>query len=686
MIHHLRAAGVSLVVDSRGTEVPAIVHWGRDLGALAKNDLQNLVDATVALNPPSSIDRPPRLSLIAGLGEGWSGHPVVALAGVFGTARHRETLSRQNIITSVSEWAAASVTTRLELTADGLLLASHVVHNEGSSAITLTSAAVALPIPDRARELLDFTGLWSRERQPQRQQPGLGVWLRESRHGRGGHDDAFLMVAGTPGFGFSSGEVWATHVAWSGDTQQWFERSPLGTTVLGAGERRPPVTLAPGDTLETPTIVAAWSDQGLDGISSRVHPWVRSWSTHASPRPVTLNTWEAVYFDHSIDRLAPLVDRAADVGVERFVLDDGWFAGRSDDKRALGDWTVDTTTWPDGLWPLIERVEARGMQFGLWVEPEMISPDSELARAHPDWVMSGQDAVTWRWQHVLDLSVPGAEAHVRDSLDALLGEYPIRYLKWDHNRDLLVEDSHEQVSALYRVLDDLRRRHPEVEIESCASGGARIDLGILPRVDRVWTSDTNDPLERQRIQRYTGILIPPEYLGSHLGDARAHTSGRTSSLAFRLATAFFGHAGIESDLTRLRDDDLQVVRRWIAAHREHRELLHSGTVVHVDEADPAAIVHGVIALDGSEAVFSYALVSPPETAVPPRLRMPRLDPEQRYRVERLDVGAEPHELADAPPPWLTAGVETTGRALDEVGLAMPGLLPGEAQLFAVRAI
>ncbi|MBB2975696.1 hypothetical protein FHX49_001262, partial [Microbacterium endophyticum] len=203
MIHHLRAAGVSLVVDSRGTEVPVIVHWGRDLGALADSDLHNLVDATVELNPPSSIDRPPRFSLIAGLHEGWSGHPVVAFTEAAGTPRHRETARRENVITSISEWPESSVTTRLELTVQGLLLASHVVHNESASAITLTSAAIALPVPDRARELLDFTGLWSRERQPQRQQPGLGVWLRESRHGRGGHDDAFLMAAGTPGFGFS---------------------------------------------------------------------------------------------------------------------------------------------------------------------------------------------------------------------------------------------------------------------------------------------------------------------------------------------------------------------------------------------------------------------------------------------------------------------------------------------------
>ncbi|MCW3493297.1 alpha-galactosidase [Microbacterium sp. SSM24] len=686
MIHHLRAAGVSLVLDSRGSGVPAIVHWGRDLGALAESDLVLLADATVPAVAPSSIDAPLRLTLLPALADGWSGLPAVSVEGTRAAPRQLGTVRDGDVIVTECAWADAVITTRLELTPQGVLLAAQAVRNDGIAPVVLTAAGVALPVPDRARETLDFSGRWAGERRPQRATPGQGVWLRESRHGRGGHDEPFLMVAGTPGFGFGAGEVWATHLAWSGDTRLWFERTDLGPAVLGAGERLGALTLPPGEAYEGPTVVATWSATGLDGLSDRLHPWVRSWSTLDRPRPVTLNTWEAVYFEHSIDRLAPLIDRAAEVGVERFVLDDGWFLGRTDDRRALGDWTVDPVRWPGGLGPLIERVHARGMEFGLWVEPEMVSLDSDLARQHPQWLLTDPESVTWRWQHALDLSLPEVEHHLFERLDALLAEYPIAYLKWDHNRDLLVADSGAQVHALYRLIDRLRAAHPDVEIESCASGGGRIDLGILRRVDRVWTSDTNDPLVRQAIQRWTGIVIPPEYLGSHVGDARAHTTGRVSALGFRLATAPFGHAGIESDLTRVSPGDLDAVRTWAGVHRRFRGLLHSGRVVRADAASDAVVVHGVVAHDRGEALFSYAVLDATDAALPEPLRLVGLDPELRYRVEAVDLGAAPAVLQDAAPPWFAAGVVLPGRVLAETGLAMPLLLPGNAVVLHVAAV
>ncbi|WP_137845518.1 alpha-galactosidase [Microbacterium sp. 2FI] len=686
MIHHLRAAGVSVVVDSRGTGVPALLHWGRDLGDLDPADLEALAASAVPAVPPSSIDQALRLSLVPALADGWTGRPAIALDGVDGAPRHVATTREGDVVTAVSRWADAVIATRIELTPQGVVLAGHTIRNEGEEPIAVTAAAVVLPIPDRAREVLDFSGRWSRERQPQRVQPGDGVWLREIRHGRGGHDDAFLMAAGAPGFGFGTGEVWATHVAWSGDTGQWYERTDLGPAVLGAGERLGVVRIAPGDEHATPTVVATWSDSGLDGLSDRLHPWIRSWSTIHSPRPLTLNTWEAVYFDHSLERLEPLVARAAEVGVERFVLDDGWFRGRTDDRRALGDWVVDAERWPDGLTPLIERVNAAGMRFGLWVEPEMVSLDSDLARQHPDWLLTSPAAPTWRFQHVLDLARREVSDHLFARLDALLAEYPIAYLKWDHNRDLLVDDSRRQVIALYRLIDRLRAAHPGVEIESCASGGGRIDLEILRRVDRVWASDTNDPLERQRIQRWTGIVIPPEYLGSHVGDARAHTTGRVANLGFRLATALFGHAGIESDLTAVSPDDRAALATWSAVYRERRGLLHSGRVVRMDAADPAVLIHGVVAPDRRSALFSYAVLEATDAALPAPLRLAGLEPAVRYRVSVVDVGAPALSVQDTPPPWLKAGVTLPGAVLQQVGLPMPLLAPGNALVIAVDEV
>ncbi|GGN61335.1 alpha-galactosidase [Actinoplanes lobatus] len=673
-VFHLRAAGVSLVLDTRGTAA-RILHWGPGLG-----DHLPAGDAFVPAVPPSSIDVPLRLSLLPSLAEGWTGRPALSA----GPLRLIDAHASENtaFVRHSSPDSTQEVSTELEMSAEGVLRLRHRLTNRGDAELTVPGLDMLLPIPDSAAELLDFTGLWSHERQPQRAPLRHGVWSRESRHGRPGHDDAFLMIAGEPGFGFRAGRVWAVHLAWSGDKRIWAERSALGYGVLGAGELLSPgeIRLAPGESYETPWLVAVFSDAGLDGLSDRLHPWIRAHSPARLPRPVVLNTWEAVYFDHDLGVLSDLVDAAALVGVERFVLDDGWFAGRRDDRRALGDWFVDAEVWPDGLHPLIARVEKAGMDFGLWVEPEMISPDSALAAAHPDWILDGGTGPTWRWQRVLDLTK--AHDYLLDRLSELLTEYPIAFLKWDHNRDLLTPHSGRQTRALYRLLTSLRARFPHVEIESCASGGARIDLGILELVDRFWTSDTNDPLDRQSIQRWTGVLIPPEYLGGHLGAATAHVTGRTSALGLRLATALFGSAGIEWNLTAANASERERIAAWIAEHKRLRPLLHTGRVVRADSPDPAHLLHGVVAQDRTHAVFALVTLGAPRAALPPPIRLPGLDPDRLYTVR--PIGVPPRTLQDAPPPWLAAGSATvTGRFLAEVGLPAPLLTPEQALLIEV---
>ncbi len=698
MVHYLRAAGTSLVLDARGTGVPVVVHWGIDLGPLSVVDLAMLADSAVPAIPPSSVDIPLRLSLIPTLREGWSGRPgITGFRSGEGAAalnlrlvdvQAGEVLALTILLKDAS--AGLDLRTDVELTVQGVLRLRHTLTNTADSPFELGSLDVTLPVPDRAAEILDFTGLWSHERRPQRSILGHGVWSRESRHGRPGHDDAFLTVAGTPGFGFRAGEVWATHLAWSGDKHSWAEKSPLGATTLGSGELLAPgeLSLAAGESYASPWTVAVYSDAGLDGLSARLHPWIRSWPTAAPrSRPVVLNTWEAVYFDHDLPTLTRLADAAARVGVERFVLDDGWFTGRSDDRRALGDWFVDAAGWPDGLHPLIEHVRGAGLDFGLWVEPEMVSLDSDLARQHPDWVLGPDGSPTWRFQRVLDLDNPAAFAWLLERLGALLTEYPISYLKWDHNRDLLAGSAHRQTAALYRLIDAVRAAHPGVEIESCASGGARIDLGILSRVDRVWTSDTNDPLERQAIQRYTGVLVPPEYLGGHLGAATAHTTGRTSDLGFRLATALFGSAGIEWDLSRASEAELDSIAEWVARYKALRPLLHSGTVVRADPSDPALELHGVVSADRASAVFAYVALSAPRAALPAPIRFPGLDPDRRYRVSPMALGADPRTVQDAPPDWLgDGGITLLGSVLALVGLPAPLLSPEQAAVYIVDAV
>jgi alpha-galactosidase len=412
---------------------------------------------------------------------------------------------------------------------------------------------------------------------------------------------------------------------------------------------------------------------------------------------VTLNVWEAVYFNHDLDHLVDLAERAVAVGVERYVLDDGWFLGRRDDSAGLGDWHVDPAVWPDGLRPLVEHVRALGMQFGLWFEPEMVNPDSRLAVEHPEWILAapGRWPKLARHQVILDVAHPDAYAYLLERLDALVSEHAIDYLKWDHNRDLLEAihqggaGVHAQTAAVYRLLAELRSRHPGLEIESCSGGGARIDYGILEHTDRVWTSDTNDALERQAIQRWTGLLLPPELMGCHIGPPVAHTTGRAAELPFRAATALFGHAGLELDLSTLSDDELAEVAGWIALHKRLRPLLHTGDVVRADHPDPASWLHGVVSADRGHAVFAYARLTTSVDSNPAALRFPGLDPQATYLVRVLPelLPSALRKDRSRQPKWLRAGeITVPGAVLAGPGLAAPALQPANALVFELTRV
>ncbi len=362
------------------------------------------------------------------------------------------------------------------------------------------------------------------------------------------------------------------------------------------------------------------------------------------------------------------------------------------------------------------------MQFGLWFEPEMINPDSDVARAHPDWMLAARDElpVPARHQQVIDLTIPEAYDHVKGQLLEMLDEYDIGYIKWDHNRDLVEAGSqpdagrpavHAQTLAVYRLLDEIRAAHPTLEIESCSSGGARVDLGILERTDRVWVSDVIDPLERQHMLRWTTQLIPPEHMGSHIASGHSHTTGRRHDLSFRAGTAVFGHLGIEWDLTAVDEATLDEIADWVSVYKEQRHLLLGGDLVRVDTGDPGVLAHGVVAPDRAEAVFAIATVGNPVHAPGPRIRFPGLDATTRYRVRPVLVGEPPSGLI-APTWWgedqaVTAqtgarlhsmdhartvrrgasypGVVLSGAALAHVGTTPPVMNPEQVVLFHCRA-
>ncbi|MCE7083093.1 alpha-galactosidase [Streptomyces sp. ST2-7A] len=702
----LRADGVGLVLDTGGGTLPRVLHWGADPGPL---DPADAVALRLALRPQAigfSTDEAVEVSVLPEQSAGWLGTP--GLIGHRAGGTDFSTAFRTRSIDVESGTAegegGGTVTVRagdpvaeldleltVELTPQGVVRQRAVLTNTARSPFTLEALHLVLPVPAEAVELLDFTGHHLRERGPQRTAFTHGLRTRENRTGRTGYDSVHLLAAGTAGFGNRSGEIHAIHTAWSGNHRTFAERTFHSISLLGSGELllSGEGILEPGGSYTTPWRFASYGI-GLDEVSDRLHRWMRARPHHPSrPRPVVVNTWEAVYFDHDLDRLTALADAAAGIGAERFVLDDGWFGGRRDDRRALGDWYVSEEVWPDGLGPLIDHVTGLGMEFGLWVEPEMVNEDSDLARAHPDWIMStaGRLPGPARHQQVLDLTRPEAFDHILGRLDALLTDHPIAYLKWDHNRDLVEAGrpptgragTHAQTLAVYRLMDEVRRRHPDLEIESCSSGGGRVDLGILERADRVWTSDCIDALERQGIQRWTNALIPLELMGTHVGAELCHTTDRRHPLDFRAGTALFGHFGVEWDLTAASPAERERLAEWVALFKENRDLLHTGTAVHADLPDPAFRLHGVVARDGSRALYSLVALASSEQYPPGPVRLPGLDPAVRYRVRPQPPGDVPDGNAarwGKPLPWWTPeGVVLSGRTLERVGVRAPVLFP-----------
>jgi alpha-galactosidase len=581
------------------------------------------------------------------------------------------------------------------ITLGDVLTVQCTVVNEGSNRYLLDALHPTLPLPSHASELLTFDGRWTRELHPVRRPWGSGAWLSENRAGRTSHEHPPLVYAGSAGFGEWHGDVWGVHVAWSGNHLLHAEAMPDGRRYVQAGELLHPgeVCLEPGESYAAPTVLGVYSASGLTPASWGYHRWLRSLSSAPrTPRPVLLNTWEAVYFDHETERLKELASVSAALGIERFVLDDGWFGSRRDDRSGLGDWWVSPEVYPDGLGPLIAHVRGLGMEFGIWVEPEMVNPDSDLYRAHPEWALTtdGYEPVMARNQLVLNLAHPNAFEHILGQLDALLRDHDVQYVKWDMNRNHVqgsgsdgAAGTRAQTLAFYRLVDELGARHPGVEIESCSSGGARIDLEVLRRTHRVWTSDCNDALERQTTQRGASMLITPELMGAHIGPTRSHTTGRVHSLAFRAVTAMFGHLGVEWDVLGLDDRERAQLAEAIALHQRFRPLLHSGDTVRFDPVvngqEPASHAYGVYSADRREALVAHVQLASGMSLLPPPLRLPGLAPEVRYRVEQVP-------LPGALWTWPASGLALTGAQLAGHGIQLPRQHPESGVLLHLRAV
>jgi len=690
---HLHHDDLSVVISTQGN-VPAIVYWGNALGA---SSLQSHMFTRAVLG--GGIDLDPPLGIIPQHHDGWLG--TSGIEGCF----HDGSGSFPHFVIESSTHTATSATfilcddhldleleLNLKIHPSGVLALDGSFTNRGSLPYLLHSLRFALPVPSRAEELLTLGGRWGMEFGEQRTSWKQSTISVSNSRGRTSHEKWPVVFAGTAQFGEQHGEVWGCHVGWSGNfditldgVTEHRKHMLVGEKVV-AGE----LVIKPKETFSAPTVYAVHSPHGLSTASQHFHQFVRSRLRHEDTwRPVTLNTWEAVYFEHNFETLTKLADVAAHVGVERFVLDDGWFSGRRNDTAGLGDWTVDASVWPDGLHPLINHVKSLGMEFGIWCEPEMVNPDSDLFRKHPDWVLHHgvNPPITGRNQLVLDLSRSEVREFLFTSVSQLLDAHDISYVKWDHNRDLVASPAHEQTRGTYELLGRLKQTHPQVQFESCASGGGRIDFGILPFVDRFWTSDSIDPLDRILIQRGAQRLMPPEVLGTHIGSPTSHITRRSHSLAFRATTAFFGWLGIEWNLLNASPHEQDRLASVVTQYKEFRPLLHTGAAFREDHPDTNIMVHGVSAHDQSRSLVSVTrLANGPSSHVDP-IHIHHLDDDTSFMVKPLHLGTPTYAPHRKLPQWIEDGsITMTGRQLREIGVTCPPLLPASSFLFQIHKV
>lgn len=696
-------ASVGLIVDVGGG-IPVIVHWGAPMEVASENQIQHRLQAVGRPVPYGGLDTPPPLSVMPLHGEGTQARPGL-LGHRHGGRNWAPRFLRHHVERSVLDdgtqivrhvgmdtAAGLIVTTEIHMTPHGVMRLGASVTNDHPRRYMVHAVSLGVPVPAEATELLTLEGRWIREARIRRDPWTHGTRVIEHRGARPTQTRPPLLWAMTPGTGEWHGEVWAVHLAWSANHALAAEVLPDGRRHMQAGELLHPgeVCLEPGETYTTPWLLAMWSGEGMTPASWGFHREVRSRPHHPgpqTPRPVLISTWESGYFDQDPARLRHLADLAAQVGCERFVLDDGWFGDRRNDRRGLGDWTVATDVHPDGLEPLFDHVRARGMDVGLWVEPEMVNPDSDLYRQHPNWVLTtpGYEPVLSRHQLVLDLTQPEVWTYLFERLTSSVADVGVAWLKWDMNRDHVAASlaggaagTHAQTLAVHRLLAAFTERFPQLEIETCASGGGRADLAMLAHTVRVWASDCNDPVERQHIQRGWSLLLPPEVIGAHLGPPLAHTTGRRTSLGFRAITAMFGHLGVEWDLSTLTPEQLAEVAQCIAVHRRFRSLLHGGDGVRFDvdpehPDQPTRLAYGVYSSDRREALLAWVQVTTSASLVPPPWRLPGLDPHQRYAVRSVALPGGAAGTAHDQPPWMNS--EASPLILDGSELARWGLQP-----------
>ncbi|MGW2285077.1 alpha-galactosidase [Streptomyces phaeochromogenes] len=526
--------------------------------------------------------------------------------------------------------------------------------NEGPALEVLRADSAAWTLPQRdGWRLSQLHGRWAAESRLVRSELTYGEKVIGSRRGHTSHQHLPWVALDADGAATEErGEVYGCALAWSGTWRIAVAQLPDARVQITGGvgyDDSGLLRLEPGESFVTPVFAGLWSDGGFGGASRAWHAYQLAYVIPDADehRPVLYNSWEATEFDISEEQQGALARRAAAMGVELFVVDDGWFGARTSDRAGLGDWTPNPDRFPAGLKPLADEVHALGMQFGIWVEPEMVNPDSELYRAHPDWVQfqPGRKRTELRNQLVLNLAREDVQEYLWEQLDTLLSSAPIDYVKWDFNRCFTDagwpgEDYPQRlwvdhVHALYRLLDRLRAAHPGVAFESCSGGGGRIDLGIMARTDQVWTSDNTDPLDRLAIQHGFSQVHPARAMAAWVTDSpNTQLNGRVSSLRFRFVSAMAGVLGVGGDLTRWSEEELAEARTWVELYKEIRPVVQGGDL-HRLRAPEGGLSAVQYSRDGEVVVLAWLQAQHyGEPVAPVRLR--GLDPAAAYKC--LETG------------------------------------------------
>ena len=671
----LESPGCSAVWELPPGEAPLWRYWGPRLPGGARPTASLRSERP---EPSFSLHFDQPLTVFPGFGMGWFGQSAL-LADRGGrdwsfqasecTVERPDGQTVRFVLHDTAARIAVTTSFTLDPATDVMTVRSAISNGGDAPLHVHAMAAAVLPLPEDAAEVHSLAGRHNSEFVPVRDPLTRSIWRRENRRGLTSHD-CFPGAVVT----CADGAAYGAQIAWSGNHVQTIEWLDDGRRQWQLGEWLAPgeAILAPGAVLQSPEVLATASAEGANGVAHAFHRAIRARMTWpgsaaaAAKRPVHINTWEGFYFQHDEAALMDLARAAASIGIERFVLDDGWFGKRDDDTSSLGDWTVDKRKYPRGLGPLAKTVTDLGMEFGLWVEPEMVNRNSDLYRRHPDWALhvDGRPLLEARNQLVLDLARPEVSAYLFDAIAALLRELPIGYLKWDHNRDLVHAGNQPQyraqVLAAYALMDRLRAAFPAVEIEACAGGGGRIDAGIIKRTHRFWTSDCIDAVSRAGMQRGFLQFMPPEVMGSHVGASPAHSTRRSQSMAFRCGVALPGHFGVELDARKLGETERAELMAGIARYKALRERLHQGRVWLGDVGDGAVWqAHGV----AEDMVVLVTRTSPTTMRHQPNLRLPMAVPGRRYTIT-----SEKGELATMDGGWLS-----------RVGFAVPPL-PGEAVL------